>query len=601
MPSLILEPGGRSFFIGRTLTSIGHDRENDISLEDPEVGPTHAILKLDAGRFILVDQSRSFPILVNGRKTRKHVLEHGDQVQMGSSQLRFNLWDEPSQSLEITAAEEPASELAAYQRLANFSERLTESDDIDSLLEALMDEVIDLTGANKGFLLLNSGDELKVKTARNINRETIDSSQVHMSDSIVQQVLESRGAVIVSDALNDTLFCASASVVQLRLCSVMCVPLIFGGTLLGVLYGGNDNVVNLFGQATLDILSVFASQASLLMTQILRREQLADDNARLRIELEGSRYGALIGDNESMRKVFTRVEKVAKTNINILIRGETGTGKELIAREIHRRSPRCEGPFVAINCGALPESLMESALFGHRRGAFTGAIDDKVGCFQAANGGTLFLDEIGEMPARLQVKLLRAIQERQVTRVGDSKPRDIDIRLLTATHVNLEKAIEEGAFREDLYYRINVVNIELPALKNRGADVVLLAKHFTQQLAKEYDRRITGLSAGAIRVISQHAWPGNIRELQNRLKKAIVLAEGPQIQGEDLDLTPDTITARVMPLSDAKEDFQRRYIDQVLEMNRGNRTKTARDLGVDPRTIFRHLEKHRNTGHFDET
>ena len=594
MPSFVLQPDGRSFFISRTLTSVGQDEDNDIVLQGTDIAPTHALLKLDGGRFILRNQSRAFPLLVNGRKTSKHVLEHGDRIELGGHVLQFNLWDEPSQTTVSQPVAEHVSELTAYRRLASFSERLTQSDDVDSLLEALMDAVIELTEASKGFLLMTTDGVLEVKTARNLNRESIDSAQTHVSDSIIRQVVENRAPVIVSDALNDTVFCASASVVQLRLCSVMCVPLIFGGTLMGVLYVGNDNVVSLFEQSHLDTLTIFCSQASLLLAQALQRDELADDNARLRIELEGSQYGALVGDHESMRKVFARVAKVAQTNINILIRGETGTGKELIAREIHRRSSRSEGPFVAINCGALPESLMESALFGHRRGAFTGAIDDKVGCFQAASGGTLFLDEIGEMPARLQVKLLRAIQERQITRVGDTKPRTIDIRLLTATHVNLEEAINESAFREDLYYRINVVNIELPPLRERGADVVLLAKHFVQSLAKEYDRRITGLSAKAIGVISEHAWPGNIRELQNRLKKAIVLAEGPQIQPEDLDLTADTVTARVMSLAEAKEDFQSRYIDRVLEMNGGNRTRTAKDLAVDPRTIFRHLEKKRS-------
>ena len=177
----------------------------------------------------------------------------------------------------------------------------------------------------------------------------------------------------------------------------MCVPLLFGGQLLGVLYVGNDNVVSLFEQDSLDVLSIFASQAALLVAQALDRDSLVADNARLRVELEGKRYGELIGDCPAMREVFSRIEKIAKTSINVLIRGETGTGKELIAREIHRRSHLSNGPFVAINCGAIPEELMESALFGHRRGAFTGAIADKVGCFQAADGGTLFLDEIGEM------------------------------------------------------------------------------------------------------------------------------------------------------------------------------------------------------------
>jgi DNA-binding NtrC family response regulator len=381
---------------------------------------------------------------------------------------------------------------------------------------------------------------------------------------------------------------------QLRLCSVMCVPLLFGQAILGVIYVGNDNVVSLFEQGSLDVLKVFCSQAALLLANAIAKDELRNDNARLRAELEGRRYGRLIGDDPSMRAVFARIEKVANTTVNILIRGQTGTGKELIAREIHRRSACGDGPFIAINCGALPSTLMESAMFGHKRGAFTGAIADKIGCFQAANGGTLFLDEIGEMPNELQVKLLRAIQERVVSRLGSTRLEPVDIRLLTATHVDLENAIGVGRFREDLYYRINVVTIELPPLKDRGEDVLLLARHFLAKLVEEYERPITGFSRDAVSAIQRHGWPGNIRELQNRIRKAVILSDATLVCSEELELTASQVIERVLPLAVAKEDFQRQYIDRVLAINGGNRTKTARELGVDPRTIFRHLEKSRD-------
>ncbi|MGE3548263.1 MAG: sigma-54 interaction domain-containing protein, partial [Kofleriaceae bacterium] len=270
--------------------------------------------------------------------------------------------------------------------------------------------------------------------------------------------------------------------------------------------------------------------------------------------------------------------------------GETGTGKELIAREIHNRSPRVGKPFVTINCGAIPGNLLESELFGHVKGAFTGAVANKQGKFQAADGGTLFLDEVGEMPIELQVKLLRAIQEKVVFRVGDTRPETCDIRIVAATNRELEKEIVAGRFREDLYYRLNVVNVELPPLRARGDDVIVIARYLLSRYAREYDSKVKGLSQNASVAIRKHNWPGNIRELENRIKKAIVLCESTMIGPEDLGLTGDVLP-QILTLADAKEKFQRDYINEVLALNNGNRTKTARDLGVDPRTVFRHLEK----------
>jgi len=258
--------------------------------------------------------------------------------------------------------------------------------------------------------------------------------------------------------------------------------------------------------------------------------------------------------------------------------------------EIHRRSARGKGPFVAINCGAIPENLLESELFGHVRGAFTGAVATRIGRFQAANAGTLFLDEVGDMPMALQVKILRALQERTVVKVGDSRPENVDIRVIAATHRILEDEVRAGRFREDLYYRLNVIKLMVPPLRDRGDDVLMLARYFLRTFAEEMKSPARTFSKGALEAMHRYAWPGNVRELENRIKKAIVLSDKGIIGAEELELTQDTMEA-ILPLADAKADFQRRYINQVLERNSGNRTKTARDLGVDARTIFRHLER----------
>jgi transcriptional regulator with PAS, ATPase and Fis domain len=335
---------------------------------------------------------------------------------------------------------------------------------------------------------------------------------------------------------------------------------------------------------------VFSAQASVLLENALLHDSLRRENVALKEAVSSRQYGDLIGAGASMREVYRRIDKVAATDVSVLVSGETGTGKEIVAREIHRRSTRASGPFVAVNCGAIPEPLLESELFGHVRGAFTGAVTTRAGRFQAAHGGTLFLDEVGEMPASLQVKLLRALQERAVTKVGDTRPEPVDIRVIAATNKVLEDEIKRGAFREDLYYRLNVVAIPLPPLRDRGEDVVVIARWFLQRYGKEFGSRVRGFTPSALVAMRKYAWPGNIRELENRVKKAVVLADRALVSAEDLDLRPE-ILEPVLPLAVAKEEYQKRYINEVLERNGGNRTKTAKDLGVDPRTIFRHLEK----------
>jgi transcriptional regulator with PAS, ATPase and Fis domain len=374
----------------------------------------------------------------------------------------------------------------------------------------------------------------------------------------------------------------------------MCVPLLSQGDSVGALYVANDEIKHLFSRRQLDMLTVYASQASLILQNAMLLSALRADKEKLSAELSDKRFGEIIGACPSMMEVFRKLQKVAATDISVLITGETGTGKELIARELHRRSNRGTGPCVTVNCGAIPENLIESEMFGHVKGAFTGAIASRAGKFQQADGGTLFLDEVGELPQQLQVKLLRALQERVVYRVGDNRPEKCDIRIVAATNRNLEEMIKTGEFREDLYYRLNVVNLWLPPLRERGDDVFIIAKVLLSKYAEELGSNVRGFSPQALTAIRKYPWPGNIRQLENRLKKALVLCDRTLLGAEDLDLG-DTDQSPIVPLEKAKEDFQRRYVLEVLERNNGNRTQTARDLGVDPRTVFRYLEKEHGT------
>jgi transcriptional regulator with GAF, ATPase, and Fis domain len=591
MPSLRLTSPGHPatvYHLYKKITSIGSGPDNDIVLPDPLVEDSYASIHFDGQVYTIATLARRSDVVVNGKKRGKHKLSHQDRLVIGSSELRFALMDE--EPLVETEAASTISDLDAYAKLYEFSEKLMQKRDLSELLEALMDSIVEITNADKAFLILTEGDSFDIKVARNVKRENIADAVSQLSDSIIAKVVKTRRPVIISDAMRDDEFSAAKSVMQLRVSSVICVPLLDRGRLLGLIYIGNDSIRALFQEETMRLVTIFAAQASLIVANALLVNELRLDNRRLHERLEQYRFGEIVGTSAPMQEVFRKVEKIAATDISVLITGETGTGKELIAREIHARSPRVGKPFVTINCGAIPENLLESELFGHVKGAFTGAVAAKQGKFQAADGGTLFLDEIGEMVLELQVKLLRALQERVVFRVGDNRPESVDIRILAATNRELEKEIAAGRFREDLYYRLNVVNLHLPPLRDRGEDVLVLARYLLSRYGREYDANVKGFSPNASVAIRKHNWPGNIRELENRIKKAVVLCESTVIGPDDLGLTADVVP-KILNLSDAKERFQREYINEILALNNGNRTKTARDLGVDPRTVFRHLEK----------
>ena len=588
MPTLIYHtPDGKRevYQIFKKITTFGSGEDNDLYFGDPEIAEHHGHILFDGKQFAITSLERGTPVFVNGRKRRNYKLSNGDRISIGSVELGFNLFDD----VEVSA-EETIEEVDYFAKLHQFSERLMRETDIPKLLETLIDLVIKVTQADRGFLILLSSGEPSIVVARNMLRENVLDGESRISDSIVKRVAESGESIIVSDALNDTQFSTSLSVVNMKLCSVMCVPLMDKGSVLGVIYLGNDNVVNLFKTESLERLTVFSAQASLILCNALMVDALKLDNLRLKKSLEEQRFGGIIGSCEAMRDIYEKIEKIATTDISVLVQGETGTGKELIAREIHRRSARVKGPFVTINCGAIPENLLESELFGHTRGAFTGAIATTQGKFQIAHGGTLFLDEIGELPLNLQVKLLRAIQERTVQKVGDTRLEKVDIRFVAATNRELQREVAENRFREDLYYRLNVVALHLPPLRERGDDLQVIANFLLKKYAAEFGVTARGFSAEAMIAMRKHRWSGNIRELENRIKKGLILSNNPMLSPDDLDLAL-LRNEEILSLARAKEEFQREYINKVLALNDGNRTKTARDLDVDPRTIFRHLER----------
>ncbi len=340
----------------------------------------------------------------------------------------------------------------------------------------------------------------------------------------------------------------------------------------------------------------------LLIKRAINERNLKRENKQLKERIrEKTGLEKIVGESPAIRKVKEQIKLIAPTDATVLITGESGTGKELVAEAIHQLSPRRNGPFVKVSCAALPETLLESELFGHEKGAFTGAVSSRKGRFELANGGTIFLDEIGEISPRVQVKLLRVIQEKEFERVGGEKTIKVDIRIITATNRDLEKEVKKGNFREDLYYRLRVINIHLPPLRERKEDIPLLLNHFLEEFSKRYSRNIKGFTQKAVEILTSYDWPGNIRELQNVVESCVVLAQGEWIDEDDL---PSFIKRTPHPAEETEEgdyikipigtplkEVEKRVIVETLLKNNGNKAQTARQLGIGRKTLFRKLEE----------
>ncbi len=566
----------KTYEIKKRITSIGSSQECDIVLEDKKVPKHIANIFFDGHSHTIQVASSDQEFFYEGKPARRKKLLENIPVEIGNFILTFVL-ERRKQETKTSGEKNDI-----YKILFEISTRLMSDFRLDSFLSNLTDALITLTKADKGFIIIFRENTLDIMAARGLDGKNITKPRELISDSIVEKVINTKKPLIINDALHDTEFKMSASVINLRLCSVICVPLIYQGNILGLIYLGNDNIANLFDQSSLEIITIFASQVTLLLKSALHIDRLEKD-------LNIKNLNNIVYTSPYMTEIMEKMLKVAPTDVTILIEGETGTGKEILAREIHNNSPRKDHPFVAINCAAIPKDLLESELFGHIKGAFTGAVSSREGKFQLASGGTLFLDEIGDMSLPLQAKLLRAIQDKIVTKVGSNTPEETDVRIICATNQNLDELVKNKKFRQDLYYRINVVRFYLPPLRDRGEDIMLIAKYYLEKFRKEYNSPVEGFSISAIKAINNYSWPGNIREMENKIKKAVILARHPLIEKEDLELT-DEVERPILPLAQAREEFQRKYILQALRKNGGNRTKTAKDLGVDPRTIFRYLE-----------
>jgi Nif-specific regulatory protein len=481
----------------------------------------------------------------------------------------------------------------------NFSALYEVTQTIGSILEPkrLLEQVLAIAmkhlDAERGFLLLKENDNktgFTVAASRNFAGDD-QSSALAASSSVVKKVLSTGESVLTVDAASDERFEASTSIVAQNILSIVCIPLKVQDLVRGALYLDSARTRGKFNNDSLQFLTVFGNLATIALDNAQSYERLRVENDRLRVEAESTKlFEGIVGQSKEWIAVLDLVRRVIDVDVSVLITGETGTGKELIARSIHAHSGRSSKPFVAVNCSAIPEQLLESELFGYRKGAFTNAASDRIGLIEYAHGGTLFLDEIGQLASPLQSKLLRVLQEREVRRVGDVENRKVDVRILAATNRDLQEEVRKGVFREDLFFRLNVVEIHLPPLRQRTEDIPLLANEFLKKAAANYKRDVRNISPQSMQLLLTHPWHGNVRELQNVIERAVVLCNQEEVQEHDLKLER-VRESDLLESGLTLEEFERRLVERTLKEMKGNRTQTAETLGVSLRWLQYRLKE----------
>ncbi len=504
-------------------------------------------------------------------------------------------------------------------KLLEINKQLALAKDVRALLDTIMDVATEATGAERGFLIIVDDGKISFQTARNFKREEVPKPELKVSRTLVTRVMKSGQAVLTDNATEDQRFAEFESVERLELKSIVSVPFRLGDVVMGALYLDNPARKGQFGPGDLQFLTALGDQAALAIRNLRHAEAMQQLNRQLEHNLERKSaqleqaeraladratkypYDDIVGASPQIREVLLLVDKVVETEVPVLIQGESGTGKELIAQAIHGYGRRKDGPFVTVNCGAITESLMESELFGHVKGSFTGAISDKPGLFKAAHGGTIFLDEIGEMSVDMQKKLLRVLQEREVRPVGGKDVTKVDARVIAATNRNLREMMQRGEFREDLYYRIAVINIDMPPLRERKGDVQELVQHFVARAEKDLGLSPKPIDDEAMAALAAYAWPGNVRELDNEVKKALTLSDegvgvedlSIAIQGDRAGPEPELVPSEGgVTLKQSLEKTERAIIVKALEKNSGNQTRTAKDLGISRVWLRKKMEKY---------
>ena len=608
-------PLGKSEFRFSAPLSIGRDVSNAICVDDPAVSPLHCKIARQNETFLLTDLDTTSGTFVNGIPVKQRLLTPGDQIGIGGSLFLFQMEGAAAAAISAVQLDDTSSasgqeqqlrhdelvylhpdSLAALPQSARLDRALStllkistaigSIRDVDSLQWQLLGMIFDVIPAERGAILLLDESAAEVSSPVAWDRVSGPDHPVHVSRSLVRRVIKDGIAVLD----NEVCEMDSPSDDQARpVRSLLCVPLAAAGRPFGVIYLDSANPSATFTKDDLQLLAAIAGLAAIALENARQFELLGSENQRLQAEI--NLQHDMVGQSPRMRQVYQFIEKVAPSESTVLIHGESGTGKELAARAIHKNSPRKDQPFMALNCAALTETLLESELFGHEKGAFTNAICQKKGLLEVAEGGSVFLDEVGELSLTMQAKLLRVLQEREFVRVGGTRPIKLNVRFLAATNKDLQKAVAEGSFRADLFHRLNVISFTLPPLREHGDDIPLLAEYFAARYAKRCNRDIKGISAEARACLAQYDWPGNIRELENAMERAVVIGSSSFILPEDL---PETLletaphsAAGPAQYHDAVRNLKKKLILGAFEQGGGSITEAAKLLGLNANYLHR--------------
>lgn len=654
MPKLILTQGanpGQEVNVNGKMVVFGRSDECDVVLVDPNVSRRHAHAIMLNGMVALVDLGSSNGTLVNGIPISRIFLMDGDQVQMGGTVFQFledrelnaevgsvrpdniggtprGVPSVPEDSEPITAGD-PLSHTKMFAPMAEdvkvdvlkdiylklkslyriFME-VAQAASLKEMFEAMGRGITLSTGVERVVFLLNA-EKSGGGWERYFTHGSVRLSDQELGSAefrpLVEQAASSKKAALARLGEDGSCVIGAAD------SNVLVVPLVKSGKVTAVVYADNPGSRNAITREDVDFLTTLALQVAVRLNQFEQVQQLAQENRELRRSLDED--FAVVVQNETMKRLMSVAERVAATDSTALITGESGTGKELIARTIHRFSSRGNKPLVAVNCAALPETLLESELFGHEKGAFTGAHERRIGKFELADGGTLFLDEIGDISAGAQAKLLRVLQEGELQRVGGNKNIKVDVRLVAATNKNLAEEVQKGTFRNDLYYRLRVIELNIPPLRQRADDIPALAEYFFKQLRLRINTPVKRIGASAMHALQNYPWPGNVRELRNVIERGLVFAFGdellaehlpPEFNGGSLTITPlpgvavpGAVSAgnghadgAPAPEPVSLAEMEKRHIQYVLKFVKGNKLKAAGLLGISRTTLYEKLKQY---------
>jgi two-component system, NtrC family, response regulator HydG len=590
---------GRVWAITDDPLAVGRDAANQVTIGDSAVSRKHCtISQVSQGVYEICDHESHNGTHVNGIQIGRGPIQHGDKIRVGTSEFVFLTGEDSdanpqsssigtqTTSSALTAVfldqdsglpsdasgiGRMARDLSAFFKIANL---VNSFHDIEGLQRELLGLIFEVIPAAHGVIVLQPNANDLSNPACMWSRDE-DGKEIVIREEWAQRAMWERCAVYTA-----------ASTVPTLAEHVLCAPLVGVENILGVIYLTAPATSPAFGEDHAYFLSSVSRIAAVSLENLLKLDSLRAENQRLRAD---AGEDALIGESRAISRVAEFIRRVAKGDSTVLIRGESGTGKELVARAIHANSQRATKPFVAINCAAIPETLLESELFGHEKGAFTGAAATKKGKFEAAEDGTLLLDEIGEMPPLLQAKLLRVLQQREFERLGSTRLMPLNARVIAATNKNLEHAIKAGEFRQDLFYRLNVVSVALPPLRDHREDIPALALHFASKFAAKSKRGFKGISAEARSLLMQYSWPGNIRELENAMEHAIVLGLTDEILPEELPepLLEEQLSETAALYHNTLNQTKKQLVITAMDNAKGNHIEAARLLGIHPKYLHR--------------